>query len=386
MPKLAQDYQYEYKTYGDYYRNESSCKIYPYHRKKRNIYKKKRNPVRFLMSCAIVGTLLLTFMPYSFKKITGSIFVPTPYKSVKTDAKDYIHPVNNYLSNANYMNMPSFRFSADEKHAQMQTPNENSQLPKLKSQLQNLINLYPGVKSAIYVFDYETGNYIDIKADEIYPAASIIKIPILIDLFKSIELEAISLDDKMPLTEYYRTEGSGSIQFKAKNSMWKIDDLARLMITESDNSATNMIISSIGGMHGVNQSIRDWGIKHTEIQTWLPDLSGNNHSTARELGKMLYNIDNNEEFLTDYSKAKILNYMSHVHNDRLIQAGLGNGAKFYHKTGDIGTMLGDAGIVITPNKHKYIIVILAKRPHNSASGKEFIVKASEIIYNYMLKQ
>lgn len=384
MPKLAQDYQYKYKTYSDYYRNETSCKVYPYRRKKSKIYKKKRNPVRFLISCAIVGALLLTFMPYSFKKITGSIFVPTPYKSVKTDAKDYIHPVNNYLSNANYMNMPSFRFSADEKHAQMQTPNENSQLPKLKSQLQNLINLYPSVKSAIYVFDYETGNYIDIKADEIYPTASIIKIPILIDLFKSIELEAISLDDKMALTEYYRTEGSGSIQFKAKNSMWKIDDLARLMITESDNSATNMVMSSIGGIHGVNQSIRDWGIKHTEIQTWLPDLSGNNHSTARELGKMLYNIDNNEEFLTDYSKAKILNYMSHVHNDRLIQAGLGNGAKFYHKTGDIGTMLGDAGIVITPNKHKYIVVILAKRPHNSVLGKEFIVKASEIIYNYMI--
>ena len=34
---------------------------------------------------------------------------------------------------------------------------------------------------------------------------------------------------------------------------------------------------------------------------------------------------------------------------------------------------------------KYIVVILAKRPHNSPMGKEFIVKASEIIYNYMVK-
>jgi beta-lactamase class A len=77
--------------------------------------------------------------------------------------------------------------------------------------------------------------------------------------------------------------------------------------------------------------------------------------------------------------------MSHVHNDRLIQAGLGEGSVFYHKTGDIGTILGDAGIVVTPSGKRYIVVILAKRPHNAPQGKEFIVKASEIIYNYMVR-
>ena len=71
--------------------------------------------------------------------------------------------------------------------------------------------------------------------------------------------------------------------------------------------------------------------------------------------------------------------MGHVHNNRLIQAGLGAGSVFLHKTGDIGTMLGDAGIVITPNGKKYIVVILANRPHNAIAGKDFIVKASEII-------
>ena len=75
--------------------------------------------------------------------------------------------------------------------------------------------------------------------------------------------------------------------------------------------------------------------------------------------------------------------MGHVHNNRLIQAGLGDGTVFMHKTGDIGKMLGDAGIVFTPNGKKYIIVILANRPHNSVLGKEFIVKTSETVYNYM---
>ena len=72
--------------------------------------------------------------------------------------------------------------------------------------------------------------------------------------------------------------------------------------------------------------------------------------------------------------------MSHVKNDRLIQAGLGEGALFIHKTGDIGSMLGDAGIVYAQNGKKYVVVILAQRPYNSPQGKDFIVKASSLIY------
>ena len=77
--------------------------------------------------------------------------------------------------------------------------------------------------------------------------------------------------------------------------------------------------------------------------------------------------------------------MGHVHNNRLIQAGLGAGSVFLHKTGDIGKMLGDAGIVYAPNGKKYIVAILVNRPYNSPLGKDFIVKASEIIYNTMTK-
>ena len=47
---------------------------------------------------------------------------------------------------------------------------------------------------------------------------------------------------------------------------------------------------------------------------------------------------------------------------------------------DIGTMLGDAGIVYAQNGKKYIVVILANRPHNAPQGKDFIVKASSLIY------
>ena len=328
---------------------------------------------------------MFTVMPFAFNNITKTIFAPTPYKNVKTDLRKLAFPTQNYISNAWFMGEPSFRYQADKKDALMEPLKENVNMPVLKSELTDLIELYPTVKPAIYVWDYETGNYIDINGDKIYSTASIIKIPVLIDVFKSIEAGQFSLEDTIPLTEYFRTEGSGSLQFKAANSEYTIDKLAEIMITESDNSATNMLMTKVGSMTDVNQNIRDWGLKNTEVQTWLPDYKGNNHTTEKEMAQMLYNIDENDKFLADASRNKMLNYMGHVHNNRLIQAGLGAGSVFLHKTGDIGTMLGDAGIVITPTGKKYIVVILANRPHNAVAGKDFIVKASEIIYNYMVK-
>lgn len=353
--------------------------------KKHKTKTKKRNRLHFLISSCLLLSLFFTAMPYSFNKITKSIFTPTPYKSIQTDMYDLSFPTTRYLSNSWFGNRRMFNYSANSKNAQMVPLKENVNMPVLKQELLNLMDNYQTVKPAIFVWDYETQNYIDINASESYATASIIKIPVLIDVFKSIEAGQFSLDDKMPLTEYYRTEGSGSLQFKARDSQYTIDKLAEIMITESDNSATNMLISKVGSMTDVNQSIRDWGLKETKVQTWLPDLSGTNRTTAREMATMLYNIDENDKFLSPTSRNIMLNYMAHVHNNRLIQAGLGEGAVFLHKTGDIGSMLGDAGIVITPNGKKYIIVILANRPHNSFAGKEFIVNASQIIYNYMVK-
>ena len=355
MPKTAYDYNYsEYRSVS-YANTQNYGKIYQYRKPRLRKIKRKKNPLKVLVSSLVIAGALCTFMPYGFRHITKSVFVPTPYKNIQIELRDYMYPANNYLSNAWFMGERSFRFAADEKHAQMVPLRESVNMPSLKSDLLNLMETYPQIQPAIYFWDFDTHNYVDINASKVYATASIIKIPVLIDLFKSVENNSISLDDEMKLTEYYRTEGSGSLQFKAKNSVWNTDKLAEIMITESDNSATNMLIAKLGGVHGVNQSIRDWGIKNTEIENWLPDYEGENHSTAKELAQMLYNIDKNDKFLSDYSRKKIYDYMSHVHNDRLIQAGLGKGSKFYHKTGDIGTMLGDAGIVVTPNNKKYVV-------------------------------
>jgi len=394
MPELARDYESRYYYNGRIQYARSTLKPLPQlkravpsaaaERIRRNDTKIKKNQlISRIVSISIMSIIGLFVLPAGFKNITGSMFTTSPYPNLTTDYKKILFPTGNYLYNHLFLD-EMFLVGSETKHPAMLPLNMGVELTDLENQIENIMPMFPSIHPSVFVWDYETGNFADINASETFSAASIIKIPVLLQLFRSIENNQVSLYDEMPLTEYYRSEGSGDLQFKAANSRYTLDQLARVMITHSDNSATNMIMSRIGSMTDVNQGIRDWGLKQTQVHNWLPDLEGTNFTTARDLARMLYNIEN-PDFLTAESREKIFDYMGHVKNNRLIQSGLGSGASFLHKTGDIGKMLGDAGIVFAPNGKKYIVVILANRPYNSPAGKDFIVKASEIIYNYMVR-
>lgn len=340
------------------------------------------NYIHKIISLSFAAVLVFGILPHAYGKITKQLFTKSAHPEIKVDYKQLVKPTSNYLYNHLFMNELSLR-GAETKKPLMLPLETNAHLVGIEQGIKNLAAQYPMIKPSVFVWDYNTGHFADVNASEPYSAASIIKIPVLLQLFRSIEMNQISLYDEMTLTNYYRAEGSGNLQFKAENSKYTIDQLARIMITDSDNSATNMLMSKIGSMTDVNSGIRDWGLKHTRVQTWLPDMQGTNYTTARDLAVMLYNIEN-PKFLSMSSREKIFDYMGHVKNNRLIAAGLGPGASILHKTGDIGKMLGDAGIVFAPNGKKYIVVILANRPYNSPAGKDFIVKASELIYKYMV--
>ena len=71
-----------------------------------------------------------------------------------------------------------------------------------------------------------------------------------------------------------------------------------------------MIMAKLGSMTDVNSGIRNWGLSHTKVNTWLPDMNGTNYTTAEDLARMLYNLDN-PNFLSVTSREKIFDYMGH---------------------------------------------------------------------------
>ena len=383
----APQYKQSYKQnlYNDYYTNQNKyiSNIRPAKIKRKKIEKKRSNLFAVVLQLLFAALFVFYVAPFYTDNITRPIVLRTQkYPEIKTDMNIIAHPTSTYLYNNHFLGV-NLLSATETKKPQMQALYETYHMTNLENALKSLTAAYPSLAPSIYVWDYESGKYADLNAQQVYPTASIIKIPVLIQLFKAIEMGMINLDDKIAMTDYYKSEGSGSLQFKGVNSIYTVDELARVMITESDNSATNMLMDATGGMNAMNSSLRKWGMKETRVNDWLPDLQGTNVTTSKEMAAMLYNIDN-PNFLTLNSREKIVDYMSHVHNNRLIQAGLPSSAIFIHKTGDIGKMLGDAGIVYTPNGKKYIVVMLVNRPYNSPLGKDFIVKASSLVYNYMV--
>ena len=269
------------------------------------------------------------------------------------------------------------------KEPEMEAFSIGKEMTGLKSKIQNIVSIYPNSTPGIFVWDFQTGNYISINGDKEFSTASIIKLPILCQLFRRVDNGLVNLNEKIKMTSYYRTGGSGKLQFLGDDSEFDINTLAKVMIQQSDNTATNMLLSTVGGANELNRNLRNWGFSKTYVKNWLPDLYGENVSTPFDMATILYNIDN-PNFLSLKSRAKIVEIMSHVKNRNLIQKGLPENAMFIHKTGDIGEMLGDAGIVMMPNGRKYIIVVMVKRRWNDYSAQNLIVDVSKTVYDAFL--
>ncbi len=241
---------------------------------------------------------------------------------------------------------------------------------------------YSSLGTGLYVLDLETGNYLDINGDRVYATASIIKLPILIALFQDVDAGKIDLNETLTMTRDVVVGGSGEMQDLPVGSKFSVLETANKMITISDNTATNMIIKRMGGIQYLNQRFRSWGLQKTGMRNWLPDLKGTNVTTPKELGKLLVML-NTQQMLSPRSQAQAIDILQRVRNRKLLVVGLGPGATIAHKTGDIGFLLGDAGIVQMPMGKRYVVVALVESAYDDPRARDFIQDVSRIVYTYL---
>jgi beta-lactamase class A len=375
------NYNIEESQYG-HYRKTVDSNAMQRAKIRKNIKQQNAQKAKSFMVFFFVFSLL---MPKIFFDNLNNYFIKRIHNQNIEIPKDlsFINKTESYFAeNADFLDAKILE-NANADDSLMKEPFLRGEMPSLKNQLLGLANRYPKIKPGVFVWDYNTGKYVDINADKVFPTASIIKLPVMYQVFRRAEKGLIDLNDRMSLTSYYVSGGSGSLQYSPIGTSLSVRRLANRMIQESDNSATNMLLSSVGGMNELNREMKRWGLKNTSFSEWLPDLNGTNVSTPKEMGTLLYNISNSD-LLSIQSKAEIINIMSHVRNRNLIQAGLPDSARFIHKTGDIGHMLGDAGVVALPDGRKYIVVMMVERPWNSFLAKQFIIDASKTIYNYYM--
>ena len=261
------------------------------------------------------------------------------------------------------------------------TPGGRS-LTWLQQRLAALRAKHASLQPVMYILDLDTGNYVDLGGDKVFPTASIIKLPILIAFFQDVDAGKIRLDETLVMTPDLIVGGSGEIQDRPAYSKFSVRDTVNKMITISDNTATNMIIKRMGGLNVLNQRFRSWGLTKTALRNWLPDLSGTNTTTPKELVRLLALLDK-QQLLSSQSRSQALDILRRVRNRSLLATGIGRGATIAHKTGDIGFMLGDAGIIEMPNGKHYLAAVLVKSGYNDPVARDFTQAVSRIVYTYL---
>jgi beta-lactamase class A len=267
------------------------------------------------------------------------------------------------------------------------TANSPSPLPvaqeisPLKAKIQSLVAQNPQLQPGVFIADLDTGAYLNVDGNASLAAASTIKLPILVAFFQEIDAGKIRLDEILTLKPEMIAAGSGDLQYKQPGTQYTALEVATKMITISDNTATNMLIARLGGAEALNQRFRSWGLTTTVIRNLLPDIEGTNTTTPKELASLLSTM-NRGELVSVRSRDRILDIMQQTQLNTLLPKGLGAGATIAHKTGTIGSLLADVGLVDTPTGKRYIVAVMVKRRHNDPTAEELIRQISRTTYDY----
>ncbi|MCC5656967.1 serine hydrolase [Nostoc sp. XA010] len=260
--------------------------------------------------------------------------------------------------------------------------NLGQEMVGITSQIRTLLASYKTLNPGIFFLDLATGNYIDINGEKRFAAASTIKFPLLVALFQEIDAGRIKLTDKLVMRRDLKVGESGTMQYKPIGTKFSVLETATLMMTISDNTATNLILDRLGGAAKVSQRFRSWGLQNTALRNLLPDIAGKNTTSSKDLVRLAALVYNNR-LLSPNSRNQVLGIMRRVKTNSLLPAGIGQGAKIAHKTGTLRFIIGDAGIIQMPNGKSYLAGVLVQRPNYDPKAGDFVRELSRRVYNYL---
>lgn len=162
----------------------------------------------------------------------------------------------------------------------------------LEKELTQLVSNFKG-DVGIYVYNLKTEKEAGINADTIFPTASIVKVPILVEVFKQINAGKLHLTDSLTYDVKRVYGGSGLMQFFKDSTATDLRTLASLMITMSDNTTSLWCQELVGGGSAINATMADLGLVHTRVNSRTEgrkkeqETYGWGQTTPREMASLL---------------------------------------------------------------------------------------------------
>lgn len=223
-----------------------------------------------------------------------------------------------------------------------------------------------------------------VNGDVVFTQASSIKLPLLFEFYRQVDAGQWRLDEPVALQSSDIVAGSGVLQTLSAGAVtMPLQDYVTLMITVSDNTATNMLIDRVK-MQNVNTTMRRLGLPDTRLQrkmmdreAWLADSE--NLSTPNEQARLLELIYRRES-LSDESTDNLLEVLSIPKSSR-IRPLLPDDVRVAHKTGSVPGVVADVGIVFLED-HPFIISAMVNWVKDPVQAELAISQIALLAYDY----
>jgi beta-lactamase class A len=252
---------------------------------------------------------------------------------------------------------------------------------ELKDVLGKKARFFPG-DAGIIIEDLNTGWQFSLNKDKLFPSASIVKIPIMAACFQAVYEGRLNLKEKMVLNLANKTTGSGVIKNFASGTEIPVEELIDIMITQSDNTAANMLIERLGFDY-LNDYFKRSGLKHTNLSRKMMDFQDRKHgvenyTSASDISNLLEKLYH-RKFINRQVSEKCLGLLLRQKVNDRIPKKLPDDCPVAHKTGLEKNVCHDAGIVFT-QQGDFLICVLTKSRSGTRQVKEFISNLALVIY------
>lgn len=223
-----------------------------------------------------------------------------------------------------------------------------------------------------------------IRPDERFYTASVIKVPVMAAVYRSVEEGDLSLSDTVETAEEDYAGGAGSLQWQEESVSQSVEDHLWLMMTESDNVATNALVRAVGGPEYVNETARGLGAQDTELRQKVTDQRAaapklDNHTTSRDMAEILDAIASGEA-ADDSHTDEMLGLMRQNGPESWLGGGLPPEAEPASKVGWIDGVYNDLCLVQGP-EGPYVISVFSKYgPPRVADGAGMLSEVSEEVW------
>jgi beta-lactamase class A len=261
--------------------------------------------------------------------------------------------------------------------------------------IQARIELEPGAQVGLAYIDLGSGDTLFLNADTSFHAASTMKVPVMIELFRRATTGSFGMNQSLMIVNQFASIVDGSAYALDPNadsdttlyhrvgSRVPVDTLLRLMITRSSNLATNTLIALVGAQE-VNRTMRSLGAQRIHVLRGVEDGKAFdkgliNTTTARDMAIILQAIEEGRAASAEATGEMRRILLAQEFNEK-IPAGLPPGIRVAHKTGEITAHSHDAAIVYPPGRKPYVLVVLTRGIQDGAKASKLIADISSIVY------